>query len=211
MSKARRRKAQPYNPAKATDPKVHDRRSSDLVRNARVGVIEIEDPFEHGGKLLAFRNIRNDPLARLHDRKQIDEAQFQGGRAFQHDWEIAERGPQAIDPSKEAVDGGRMPEPITEAQQVATKRLNSVQRQLGLQGSHITRCILIDGATIDELVTLETTSRSTTERWRRYYATRFRECLDSLALAYGFASKPVHIRNNPTCLPARHLQSLQSE
>src|SRR5882762_8725330 len=62
-----RRKGKPYNP---TSP-VHDRRSSDLLRNAQVGIIEIDDPYEHGGKLLALRSTRNDPLARLHDRRQI--------------------------------------------------------------------------------------------------------------------------------------------
>ena len=38
-----------------------------------------------------MRSIRNDPLARLHTHRQIDEAQYQGGRAFQDDWEKAER------------------------------------------------------------------------------------------------------------------------
>lgn len=203
-SKPRRRKGVPYDPGE----KVHDRRSSDLIRNAQVGVIEIDDPYEHGGKLLAFRNIRNDPLARLHDRKQIDQAQFSGGRAYQKDWETAERGPQAIDPGKEAVDGGRMPEPITEAQQAAAKRLNAVQRDLGLQGAALAKLILIDGMTIEQVTVVYLVSG---ERWRRYYSGRLRECLDCLALAYGFASKPVGIRSSASCRPARHLQSLSSE
>ena len=89
MARAKRRK--PYNPAKA-----HDRRSRDLPRNAEVATVEVDDPLalEPGDKIVALRSIRNDPLGRLHSHRQIDEAQYQGGRAFQNDWEKAERGPQ---------------------------------------------------------------------------------------------------------------------
>src|SRR5258706_15858376 len=76
--------------------KVHDRRSHDLPRNAEVAAVEVDDPMalEPGEKIVTLRSIRNDPLARLHTHRQIDEAQYQGGRAFQDDWEKAERGPQ---------------------------------------------------------------------------------------------------------------------
>src|SRR5690348_15837128 len=114
---ARTKRRQPYNPA------AHDRRATDLLRNARVAPLEVDDPMELGGKLIVMRSTRDDPLADLHARGQIDEAQYRGGRAFQEDFEAAERGPRAIDPSKEAVDGGLMPEPITEAQRKAAKQL----------------------------------------------------------------------------------------
>src|SRR3982074_1855358 len=102
MARAKRNK--PHNPAK-----VHDRRSRDLLRNAEVAAIEVDDPLalEPGEKIVTLRSIRNDPLARLHTHRQIDEAQYQGGRAFQNDWEKAEGGPQAVDPTREHVDGGQ--------------------------------------------------------------------------------------------------------
>ena len=80
--------------------KTHDRRSRDLPLNAEVAPIEVDDPLalEAGEKIVALRSIRNDPLARLHSHHQIDDAQYRGGRAFQHDWDRAERGPQAVDP-----------------------------------------------------------------------------------------------------------------
>jgi hypothetical protein len=76
--------------------KVHDRRSKDLPRNAEVAPIEVDDPLaqEAGEKIVTMRSLRNDPLGRLHSHRQIDEAQYQGGRALQDDWEKAERGPQ---------------------------------------------------------------------------------------------------------------------
>src|SRR5882724_12293132 len=101
--------------------KVHDRRSQDLPRNAEVAAVEVDNPLalEPGEKIVTLRSIRNDPLARLHSHRQIDEVQYQSGRAFQNDWEKAERGPRAVDPTREYVDGGRTPEPITEGQRRA--------------------------------------------------------------------------------------------
>src|SRR5580698_10968752 len=119
MPRAKRKK--PYNPAK-----VHDRRSQDLPRNAEVAAVEVDDPLglEPGDKIVTLRSIRNDPLARMHSHRHIDEAQYQGGRAFQDDWEKAERGPQAIDPSREYVDGVQHRERVTESQRKAVLRLN---------------------------------------------------------------------------------------
>ena len=75
----------------------------------RSPTVEVDDPLalEPGEKIVALRSIRNDPLGRLHSHRQIDEAQYQGGRAFQNDWEKAERGPRAVDPTREYVDGGQ--------------------------------------------------------------------------------------------------------
>src|SRR5476651_2055958 len=92
---------------KSHQQKIHDRRSRDLPRNTEVAAVEVDDPLalEPGEKIVALRSIRNDLLGRLHSHRQVDEAQYQGGRAFQDDWEKAERGPQAVDPAQEYVDG----------------------------------------------------------------------------------------------------------
>ena len=54
--------------------KIHDRRSQDLPRNAEVAAVEVDDPLalEPGEKIVTLRSIRNDPLGRLHSRRQID-------------------------------------------------------------------------------------------------------------------------------------------
>jgi hypothetical protein len=181
MPRARRKK--PYDPAK-----VHDRRSRDLLRNAEVAAIEVDDPLglEPGDKIVTLRSIRNDPLGRLHSRRQIDEAQYRGGRAFQDDWEKAERGPQAVDPGREYVDGGQMREPITERQRKAVLRLNRVERELGADGSALVHEVLILGMTMDQ-VGQRRGLRS--QRWSDYFARRLQECLDRLALIYGFATE----------------------
>src|SRR3954447_7308885 len=168
--------------------KVHDRRSTDLPRNAEVAAIEVDDPLalEPGEKIVTLRSIRNDPLGRLHSHRQIDEAQYRGGRAFQDDWEKAERGPQAIDPTREYVDGGRTREPVTESQRQAVLRLNRIERELGTDGAALVHDVLVLGLTMDEIGQRRAVR---TQRWTDYFSRRFRECLDRLALIYGFATE----------------------
>lgn len=163
---------------------VHDRRTTDLLRNAQVAPIEVDDPLEPGGTLILMRSTRNDPLAGLHARRHIDEAQYQGGRAFQHDFETAERGPRAIDPSKEAVDGGLPPEAITEGQRKAARKLAQVYRALGQDGSALAHDVLVYGLTMSRIAVRRGLSG---ERWENYFGMRFKECLDCLAIVYGFA------------------------
>jgi len=179
---ARARRNKPHNPAK-----VHDRRSRDLPRNAEVVAVEVDDPLalEPGEKIVTLRSIRNDPLGRLHSHRLLDEAQYQGGRAFQSDWEKAERGPQAVDPTREYVDGARSREPITEGQRKAVLRLNRAERELGADGAALVHEILILGMTTEQVGQRRGLH---TQRWRDYFARRLRECLDRLALIYGFAT-----------------------
>lgn len=168
--------------------KIHDRRSHDLPRNAEVAAIEVDDPLalEPGEKIVALRSIRNDPLARLHSHHQIDEAQYRGGRAFQHDWERAERGPQAVDPTREHVDGGQRREPVTENQRQAVLRLNRVERELGADGSALVHDVLVQGLTMEQIGQRRGLY---SQRWKDYFSRRFQECLDRLALIYGFATE----------------------
>jgi hypothetical protein len=181
MARAKHKKL--HNPAE-----VHDRRSRDLPRNAEVAAIEVDDPLalEPGEKIVTLRSIRNDPLAKLHSHRQIDEAQYQGGRAFQDDWEHAERGPRAIDPTREYIDGGRTREPITERQRKAVLRLNRAERELGADGAALVHEVLILAMTMEQIAQRRALRG---QRWIDYFAKRFRECLDRLAQIYGFATE----------------------
>ena len=133
--------------------KVHDRRAGDLPRNAEVVAVEVDDPLalEPGEKIVALRSIRNDPLGRLYSHHQLEEAQFQAGRAFQNDWERAERGPQAVDPSRDYVDGVQAREPVTESQRKAVLRLNRAERELGADGSALVHDVLVRGMTMEQV------------------------------------------------------------
>ena len=180
MARARRQKVRKASQA-------HDRRAQDLPLNAEVAAVEIDDPLalEPGEKIVALRSIRNDPLGRLHSHHQIDEAQYRGGRAFQDDWEKAERGPRAVDPTREYVDGGSAREPITERQRRAVLRLNRVERELGADGVMLVHEVLVLGMTMEQIGQRRGLRG---QRWMDYFSKRFRECLDRLAQIYGFAT-----------------------
>ncbi|MBR1088606.1 hypothetical protein JQ621_14135 [Bradyrhizobium manausense] len=166
---------------------LHDRRSRDLPFNAEVVEVGVDNPLalDPDEKIAAMRSIRNDPLGRLHAHHQIDEAQYRGGRAYQNDWEKAERGPQAMDPTREYVDGARSREPVTESQRQAVLRLNRVERELGTDGTALVHDVLVLGLTMDQIGQRRAVR---TQRWNDYFGRRFRECLDRLALIYGFAT-----------------------
>lgn len=149
---------------------------------------------EPGEKIIALRSIRNDPLGRLHSHRQIDDAQYRGDRAFQNDCEKAERGPRVVDMTREYVDGGERREPITEAQRRAVLRLKRVERELGADGSMLVHEVLILGMTIDQIGQRRGLP---TQRSRDYFARRLKECLDRLALIYGFAAAhPIPVKNH---------------
>jgi len=176
--------------------KLHDRRSRDLPRHAEVASVEVDNPLglEPGEKIAALRSIRNDPLGRLHSHRQIHEAQYQAGRAFQNDWERAERGPQAVDPAREYVDGVQAREPITEGQRQAVLRLNRAERELGADGSALVHDVLVRGMTMEQVGERRGLR---TQRWNDYFSRRFRECLDRLALVYGLATETTPPRKPP--------------
>jgi hypothetical protein len=138
--------------------KIHDRRSKDVLRNRHVSIMEVDDPYERGEKIVVSRQLRGDPLGRLHAHGQIDQAQYNAGRAFQFDWETAERGARAIDPTKEAVDGGQMPEPITDSQAAARVRLVEIQRELGRRIFRVVHAAVIHGMSMEQIAQSESQS-----------------------------------------------------
>ncbi|WP_439369590.1 hypothetical protein ACRQ5Q_12890 [Bradyrhizobium sp. PMVTL-01] len=167
---------------------IYDRRSREVPFNAEVAEVEVDNPLalDAGEKILALRSFRSDPLGRLHAHHQIDEAQYRGGRAFQNDWERAERGPQAVDTTREYVDGTGTREPVTESQRQAVLRLNRIERELGTDGAALVHDVLVLGLTMDQIGQRRAVR---TQRWNDYFGRRFRECLDRLALIYGFATE----------------------
>jgi hypothetical protein len=76
--------------------------------------------------------------------------------------------------------------PITEGQRKAVLRLNRVERQLGADGSALVHEVLILGMTMEQ-ISQRRGLRG--QRWLDYFSRRFRECLDRLALIYGFATR----------------------
>jgi hypothetical protein len=168
----------------------HDRRSTDTLAAGEYATTVVDDPYERGGKLSTLRQLRNDPLARLHSHRQIDDAQFHAGRAYQNDREIAERGAKAIDPSKEAVDGGLMPEALTDRQIKARKRLIKIERDLGRRLMGVLEAVLINGLTIEQV------SQSKAQSVLKLHGGLFRVALNELATIYCFSNGEAPVEEN---------------
>lgn len=165
----------------------HDRRATDLPRNVLVTEVEIRDPYNPNDVITAVQNIRYDPLGSLKASKIIDEAQYQAGRRWQRDYELSQLGgARGIDPTRTKVDGGGARDPISAQQMQASQNLKLAASELGKQGELIIRDIL------GQHMTFRSAARERelySRRGREYIGKRFQECLETLAIFYGYAMK----------------------
>jgi hypothetical protein len=177
----RTRRRQPYNPAQP-----HDRRAKEINRGQNGYTVEvlIDDPYEPGAKIATVRSVRDDPLADRFSRGHIDQAQFDAGREFQRHFGIAERGPRAVQLS-EAVDGDPPRENLTDGQLLAGKWLAKCYRKLGADGSSLVHDMLVHAMSTKQIAE----SRGMAgQDWERYFGKRLWECLNTLAVVYGFSN-----------------------
>jgi hypothetical protein len=162
----------------------------DLLPGAQVVLVEVDNPYglTKGDKSPAFRSLRDDPIERLFARRQIDEAQRNAGAAYRRDLELAEfGGARAIDPTKEAVDGGAMVvDLLTDSQKRATARLIEAGRAMGLLQESIVRAVISGNLFPGQVAVAR---GFTARRVQENYAWLFRQALDALAVFYRLASK----------------------
>jgi hypothetical protein len=140
--------------------------------------------------MTVFRALKDDPVGRMHSRRQIDEAQFQAARAFQEAADRATLGAvRTLDWTKTPVSGGIAPDPLPEGRQKAMKWLRvaeeAVVRRHGTEGLGLTRAVLCDRQSVEQTARLRGAD-SDREVW--FWARLFRRCLDCLALAFGFST-----------------------
>jgi len=166
----------------------HDRRATDLPINAKVAPVVADDPYERGAKLTVLRSLRDDPLAAMHNAKQIDQAQFVAGRHWQRAFELAEvGGMRAVDLTRERVDGGRIAQAtISDAQIRAFADLKRAMAALGLEGESVIKDFLGRGWCLRDIAARR---GAQSERERSYIGWRLRECLDTLAVEFGYAAR----------------------
>jgi len=165
---------------------VHDRRAKDLLSAGQYVSVDVIDPFDPQAKITVLRQTRCDPLGRLHAHHQIDDAQYMAGRRYERDRELAERGAKAIDPTREAVDGGRIPEPLPDSQIEATARLVRVHAALGRLMQSTLDGVLMAGTI--ESMSIQVFKRDG-DRWANHYGKLFRDALDVLAVEYKLAGR----------------------
>jgi hypothetical protein len=166
----------------------HDRTSRDLLRNAQVAPVEVDDPYEEGGRIVVLRSTRHDPLADMKSKGQIDQCDYVAGRHWQAALDNAVMGRvQAIDPTRPAVDGGgRRPELLTDTQRRAVQDLKAAREALGREGHQLICDVLGSGMSITQAACNRGLS---SEADRKYTGRRFRECLSTLAVRFGYANR----------------------
>lgn len=176
----RRRKKAPYNP-------VHDRMARDLLRNAKVTPVEVDDPYEEGGKIIVMRSTRDDPLSEMLARGQITECDFAAGRHWQRAFEDSEIGSvRGIDPTKEAVDGGRMCDPISERRDSAGRELKAARDRLKASNWLIVVVLGTRKSLMD--VALETAGPACHEGIYKRLRAEFHRALETLAIVFGYTN-----------------------
>jgi hypothetical protein len=162
--------------------KVHERIAA-LPVNAVVARAVVDDPYEPGTQITVLRSLRDDPLARLHDRRQIGDVQYKAGRLWQQDYEAAEIGSaRGIDPAKDVVDGGRFAEPNTDRRLAAASRLTRDNAKLGMIAEMLLRDVLGRGLMIRQAAEARGFSDKAS---LEFYGRLFRESLNTIAALRG--------------------------
>jgi hypothetical protein len=140
------KRGQPYHPMrlKAAGDK------SFSVPTSSVAPVMVLDPYSEG----YIQVLRvNDFLFGLHTHRQIDDHQFAAARLYQRDVEVSEQdGLKAVDPTKERVDGGLPPEPLSDQQQDARKRRTGAETSMGLINAKIVYDVLIGGMNYGQIL-----------------------------------------------------------
>jgi hypothetical protein len=165
-----------------------DRRSA-APFNAETAERAVPDPYSTtGGKIVVTASLRDDPLGQFYARRHIDEAQYRAGLKLLEWFDLAEIGSvQAIDPSKEPVDGrGAFVEPITDRQLDASRKLAHVHSVLGKVGYDLCRSVIAGGLIMEQVAAA---AGNSSQRSIDFWARRFRECLQTLAVAFGATGK----------------------
>lgn len=160
----------------------------------RIDLVEVDNPAWEPGhpdsikKVAAVRALRDDPLGRLHARRQIGDAQFAAGREWQDTYEQTAIGAvHGIDTTREYVDSSPCRGiPVTDRTQRAVKQIGQWDRMLGSDGASIVRMVLVDGLSMDRI---GKRFGDTSNRAVEYYGRRFRECLTRLAIEMGYRTE----------------------
>lgn len=171
-------------------PTVHDRRIEGMPLNANLAPIEVDDPYSKAGqtdRIVVMRSLRDDPLGREHAHGRLDEAQYRAGRYWQYLYETSSVGSvQAVDTSKEPVDGRQFPEMTTDQQRKSLQRLAMAAADLGKLGNALIHDVLGHRMFLSEVAASRgTPGRHGTTQWSFF----FRQCLDVLAVSFNLAGK----------------------
>lgn len=171
--------------------KIHDRMTTDLPVGSVVSIAIVSDPYSDKGEYIqVLRSIRDDPLAGMLSRRQIDDAQYQAGRMWQALHQKSTIGAiRAIDPAREAVDGGTMQDFLSDSQIAAFRRMKECWQVLSESNFPGLAQLMFDVLAGQMSITRAAFSRGATTKWQiQCVGRQFRSGLEMLAIHFKLAS-----------------------
>jgi hypothetical protein len=97
-----------------------------------LGTRMVDDPYERGARLEVVVNLLESPLDRWRAHQDIDLAQYEAGERFRSAWErVGIGGARAFDWRREAVDGGKLRDPLSDGFSRAAATLRDALATLG--------------------------------------------------------------------------------
>jgi hypothetical protein len=154
-----------------------------------IPTIEVDNPLfqrshmesrTNPARIRAAYNPRESYVGFLFGKKLITEAEKRAGDKVRQAFEaMGGSGARAIDYGREHVDGGRIAESLTEYQLEAGKTLRDVHRILGALGHDLVLRLAGEGKWPRDIAPMDTHKQ-------KYLSMRFRECLETLAIHWGY-------------------------
>lgn len=154
----------------------------------------VDDPLEAGQRYAAKVNVRESSIDHMHSRGRIDASQKLAGDRFRKLWEMAAVGKnQAMDTTKEPVDGGGIGDPISDDLVKASQELARVMRALGATGSQLLISLVGEGKLIGEVAAKWSQAGGVVrgDRAEGYITGRMVEALDDLVRFWKLESSPI--------------------
>lgn len=165
----------------------------------------VDDPLEVGQRYRAKVNVRESSIEHMHSRGRIDASQKLAGDRFRKLWEMASVGQnQAMDTTKEPVDGGGFGDPISDELVKASQELSRVMRAVGQAGSQLLISLVGEGKLIGDVAAKWAQAGGVVrgERAEGYVTARMVEALDDLVRLWKLESSSIsqneeqHYRRN---------------
>lgn len=143
-----------------------------------------QESMSNPRRIKASFNMRESYVGWLWQKRLITDAEKKAADRVRHAFEaLGGSGAKAIDYSKEPVDGGGAVSDITDRQITAGRTLREVHRMLGPQGHDLVMRMCGEGRWPQDM--------ALDRRKRDYLSMRLRECLEHLAIMWGYQTRPV--------------------
>lgn len=152
-----------------------------VSQHAEVIMVDIDSPYEstrHLGKQRVAINMKESPNGYYFRRGWIDADQHKAGEWFRRYYEMmGGAGVQAMDYTKEPVDGGFISDGLTDRKARAAKELTKAHDVLGQQGYRLVESVSGHGSWVKDIAS---------SKWESEIMMRnYKLCLDALSVFWG--------------------------